>query len=159
VNEFAARGFRSLGVAQTNGKDKWQFKWQFMGIIPLYDPLREDSKSTIETAEQMGLDVKMVTGDQIAIAKEVARQLDLGTNIMDASIFDETKPHETGQMAIAIAKEVARQLNLGTNIMDASIFDETKPHETGQMADTIEQADGFAQVFPEHKYHPNTNII
>jgi len=114
VNEFAARGFRSLGVAQTNGKDKWQF----MGIIPLYDPLREDSKSTIETAEQMGLDVKMVTGDQIAIAKEVARQLDLGTNIMDASIFDETKPHETGQMA-----------------------------------DTIEQADGFAQVFPEHKYH------
>jgi len=114
VNEFAARGFRSLGVAQTNGKDKWQF----MGIIPLYDPLQEDSKSTIETAEQMGIDVKIVTGDQIAIAKEVARQL-----------------------------------NLGTNIMDASIFDETKPHETGQMADTIEQADGFAQVFPEHKYH------
>ncbi len=114
VNEFAARGFRSLGVAQTNGKDKWQF----MGIIPLYDPLREDSKSTIETAEQMGLDVKMVTGDQVAIAKEVARQLDLGTNIMDASIFGETKPHEASQMA-----------------------------------DTIEQADGFAQVFPEHKYH------
>jgi len=114
VNEFAARGFRSLGVARTNE----QGQWQFQGIIPLYDPLREDSKATIETAKEMGLKVKMVTGDQLAIAKEIARQLELGTNILDASAFGDTKHHETGQMA-----------------------------------DTIEQADGFAQVFPEHKYH------
>jgi H+-transporting ATPase len=114
VNEFASRGFRSLGVARTNE----QGQWQFQGIIPLYDPLRGDSKATIETAKGMGLKVKMVTGDQVAIAKEIGRQLDLGTNIIDASIFDETKHHETGQMA-----------------------------------DAIEQADGFAQVFPEHKYH------
>jgi H+-transporting ATPase len=114
VNEFAARGFRSLGVARTNEKGKWQFQ----GIIPLFDPLREDSKTTIETAKKMGLGVKMVTGDQVAIAKEIGRQLDLGTNIIDASIFDETKSHEAGQMA-----------------------------------DAIEKADGFAQVFPEHKYH------
>jgi len=114
VNEFAARGFRSLGVARTNERGQWQFQ----GIIPLYDPLREDSKATIETAEEMGLKVKMVTGDQVAIAKEIARQLDLGTDIMDASIFGDTKHHETGRMV-----------------------------------DTIEQADGFAQVFPEHKYH------
>jgi H+-transporting ATPase len=114
VNEFAARGFRSLGVARTNE----QGQWQFQGIIPLYDPLREDSKATIETAKEMGLKVKMVTGDQVAIAKEIAHQLDMGTDIMDANIFGETKHHETGQVA-----------------------------------DTIEQADGFAQVFPEHKYH------
>ncbi len=114
VNEFATRGFRSLGVAQTDGKNKWHF----LGIIPLYDPLREDSKATIEAAREMGLKVKMVTGDQVAIGKEIARQLDLGTNIMDANIFGDTKYHETGRLA-----------------------------------DTIEQADGFAQVFPEHKYH------
>ncbi len=114
VNEFAARGFRSLGVARTNEQDQWQFR----GIIPLYDPLREDSKTTIETTKEMGLKVKMVTGDQVAIAKEIARQLDLGTDIMDANIFGDTKHHEIGRMA-----------------------------------DTIEQADGFAQVFPEHKYH------
>jgi H+-transporting ATPase len=114
VSEFAVRGFRSLGVARTNE----QGQWQFQGIIPLYDPLREDSKATIETAEEMGLKVKIVTGDQVAIGKEIARQLDLGTNIMDASIFGEIKHHETGRIV-----------------------------------DTIEQADGFAQVFPEHKYH------
>jgi len=114
ITEFASRGFRSLGVARTNEKGQWQFQ----GIIPLFDPLREDSKTTIETAKKMGVEVKMVTGDQVAIAKEIGRQLDLGTNIIDASIFDETKPHEAGQMA-----------------------------------DAIERADGFAQVFPEHKYH------
>jgi H+-transporting ATPase len=114
VNEFASRGFRSLGVARTNEKDEWHV----VGIIPLFDPLRDDSKETVDKARTMGLKVKMVTGDQIAIAKEIGRQLDLGTNIMDASIFGETRHHETGQLA-----------------------------------DAIEQADGFAQVFPEHKYH------
>jgi H+-transporting ATPase len=114
VNEFASRGFRSLGVARTDNKDKWQL----IGIIPLFDPLREDSKDTIKTTRDMGLKVKMVTGDQVAIAKEIGRQLELGTNIVDASVFDETKHHETGQLA-----------------------------------DAIEKADGFAQVFPEHKYH------
>jgi H+-transporting ATPase len=114
VNEFAARGFRSLGVARTND----QGQWYFLGVIPLSDPVRDDSKATIDAAKEMGLSVKMVTGDQVAIAKEIGRQLELGTNIIDASIFDETKVHEAGQLA-----------------------------------DAIEKADGFAQVFPEHKYH------
>lgn len=114
INEFAARGYRSLGVART---DK-QGEWQFLGVLPLYDPPRDDSKATIHSAREMGLDVKMVTGDQVAIAKEIGRQLDLGTNIMDANIFGEVKHHEGAQLA-----------------------------------STIEKTDGFAQVFPEHKYH------
>jgi H+-transporting ATPase len=44
-------------------------------------------------------------------------------------------------------------MGLGGNILDASLFAETKHHEVGQLADAIERADGFAQVFPEHKYH------
>jgi H+-transporting ATPase len=54
---------------------------------------------------------------------------------------------------VAIAKEIAKQLDLGSNILDAGLFSETRHHETGRLADTIEKADGFAQVFPEHKYH------
>lgn len=114
INEFAARGFRSLGVARTDEDDRWRF----LGVLPLFDPPREDSKSTIATASQMGVKVKMVTGDQIAIAKEMARQLGLGQNIVDASILEESKHYEAGQLAKA-----------------------------------IEHADGFAQVFPEHKFH------
>ena len=64
VNEFAARGFRSLGVARAEGEGPWQF----LGVLPLFDPPREDAKATIATARQMGVNVKMVTGDQVAIA-------------------------------------------------------------------------------------------
>lgn len=112
VKEFAARGFRSLGVAQTkNGQ------WQFLGVLPLFDPPREDSRTTIATATQMGINMKMVTGDQLPIAQEMARQL-----------------------------------GLGPNILDAALLAETRPPDTSQFAKTIEQADGFAQVFPEHKF-------
>ena len=114
VGDFAARGFRSLGVAQTDDQDRWHF----LGIIPLFDPLREDSKATVETAGKMGVTVKMVTGDQLAIARQIGEQL-----------------------------------GLGKNIVNAGVFRDTSHHETGQLADAIEQADGFAQVFPEHKYH------
>ncbi|MGA7179233.1 MAG: plasma-membrane proton-efflux P-type ATPase [Thiobacillaceae bacterium] len=114
VNEFAAHGFRSLGVARAEGEGTWQF----LGVLPLFDPPREEALATIANARQMGVNVKMVTGD-----------------------------------AMAIARETARKLGLGTNILDASGFGDTKPHETVQLAKSIEQADGFAQVFPEHKFH------
>ncbi len=113
VSEFAARGFRSLGVARAGDKDGWEF----LGVIPLYDPLREDSKATVETAGEMGVTVKMVTGDQIAIGKEIARQLEMGTDILDASLLGEDGD------------------------------------QSGRLAEAVEKADGFAQVFPEHKYH------
>ena len=71
VNEFAARGFRSLGVARAEGEGQWQF----LGVLPLFDPPREDAKATIATARQMGVKVKMVTGDQLAIAQETADEI------------------------------------------------------------------------------------
>ncbi|HEV2731688.1 MAG TPA: HAD-IC family P-type ATPase, partial [Terriglobales bacterium] len=114
VNEFAGRGFRSLGVARADQENRWQF----VGVLPLFDPPREQAKATIASARQMGVKVKMVTGDQIAIAQETARQLGMGTNILDAS-------------------------GLG----------DTKQHATPQEAEALEKADGFAQVFPEHKFH------
>ena len=62
------RGFRSLGVARPDA----QGQWQFLGVLPLFDPPREDSTATIATARQMGVNVKMVTGDQLAIARQGA---------------------------------------------------------------------------------------
>ncbi len=114
VNEFAAHGFRSLGVARADQEGGWQF----VGVLPLFDPPREEAKATIADARQMGVNVKMVTGDQMAIAKETAQKL-----------------------------------GLGTNILNASGFGNTKVHEAAQLAESIEKADGFAQVFPEHKFH------
>ena len=114
VDGFAKRGFRSLGVARTDA----QGQWRFLGVLPLYDPPREDSKATIETAKQMGVKVKMLTGDQLAIGREIAEQLGMGMNILNAEGFADTLHHESAQLVAS-----------------------------------IEKADGFAQVFPEHKFH------
>ena len=114
VNEFAARGFRALGVARAEGNGPWQL----VGVLPLFDPPREDAKETIATALKMGVKVKMVTGDALAIAKETAKKLDMGTNILDAAALGDSEKQETDQVT-----------------------------------EEIEKADGFAQVFPEHKFH------
>ena len=114
VDDFAARGFRALGVARTDNNGKWRL----LGVLPLFDPPREDAKSTVATAAQMGVKIKMVTGD-----------------------------------ALAIACEMAKTLGMGSNILDANALGDSKTEETAAMAKTIEDADGFAQVFPEHKFH------
>jgi len=114
VKDFAERGFRALGVARADGDGTWRM----LGVLPLFDPPRDDAKATVATARQMGISVKMVTGD-----------------------------------AIAIAQETAKKLGMGANILDASGFGDSKRHETAALSASIEQADGFAQVFPEHKFH------
>jgi H+-transporting ATPase len=80
TDELASRGFRTLGVAMT-GDDG---KWRFLGLVPLFDPPRDDAAETIATAKRMGLQVRMVTGDNIAIAREIAGKLGLGANIVSA---------------------------------------------------------------------------
>ncbi len=111
VDGFASKGYRALGVAKTNGHDEWIF----VGLIALFDPPREDSAETIKTAQSMGIKVKMITGDHIAIAKETAKQVNLGTDIIPA-------------------KEYLSKVN-------------------SDLKHIVEDADGFAQFFPEHKYH------
>ncbi|KAF9117204.1 hypothetical protein BGX27_000053 [Mortierella sp. AM989] len=80
---MAKRGLRALGVARTVAGS--QDQWQFIGLISLLDPPREDSAETIARCQKMGIEVKMVTGDQQIIAKEVSRRLGLGRVILDAS--------------------------------------------------------------------------
>ena len=118
VTEFAGQGYRTLGVAATSSGAADQ--WDFMGLLPLFDPPREDSADTIKRAREHGIKVKMLTGDNLAIAKEISSKLSLGSGIY-----------------------VAEEL-LGT----------AGPEDKGSsdMAGRIEEADGFAQVFPEHKF-------
>jgi H+-transporting ATPase len=116
IDELAARGYRTLGVADSDDGTTWRF----LGILPLFDPPREDSANTIRQAGEHGIGVKMVTGDNVAIAREISSRLGLGKNIQSASSL----------------------------LSDAA----EKGHLSSDAAERIENADGFAQVFPEHKY-------
>src|SRR5216110_3137686 len=73
VNGFASRGYRTIGVAVSQADGPWVFQ----GILPLLDPPRPDSKSTIAKAHAYGVKVKMVTGDNVAIARQIALELDM----------------------------------------------------------------------------------
>ncbi|GBG30539.1 Plasma membrane ATPase [Hondaea fermentalgiana] len=84
IDDFALRGLRAIGVAEKHGEDG---KWEFMGLIPLLDPPRHDTKQTIDEAQRLGVSVKMITGDQVAIGKETARRLAMGVNFHNAKIL------------------------------------------------------------------------
>ncbi|MBN2579729.1 MAG: plasma-membrane proton-efflux P-type ATPase [Pirellulales bacterium] len=116
VNEFASKGYRTIAVARSEGNGVWKF----LGLLPLFDPPRPDSKEMIARAVDDGVRVKMVTGDNVAIAKQISMQLGMGGNIQPATAL------------------------FPGDVTKGDIPPDTEKH--------IGQADGFAQVFPEHKY-------
>ena len=114
VDDFAQQGYRALGVAR-----KDEDSWIFLGILSLFDPPREDSAETIAQARAYGVSMKMVTGDNLSIAKQIAAKLGLGSNILKADALPVDGDHKNHISSI----------------------------------EAVEKADGFAEVFPEHKFN------
>jgi H+-transporting ATPase len=110
IEEYAEMGYRMIAVARKKAGDNWDL----IGMIPLFDPPREDSAEVICQARTMGIDIKMVTGDNISIARQISQKLGLKTKILAGKILENSSQ-------IELEKE-------------------------------LENADGFAEVFPEHKY-------
>jgi H+-transporting ATPase len=111
VDDLAEHGYRAIGVARRDGGGPWRL----LGLLPLFDPPRDDSAETVEALRGIGVTVKMVTGDHLSIARQIAGKLHLGEELVLADrAFDR----------------------------DGKARDE----------EAIVKADGFAQVFPEHKY-------
>ncbi|KAL6898037.1 hypothetical protein ACP4OV_006633 [Aristida adscensionis] len=123
IDGYADRGLRSLGVSYQQVPEKTKDgagePWQFVGLLPLFDPPRHDSAETIRRALHLGVSVKMITGDQLAIGKETGRRLGMGTNMYPSTTLLGEKGSTVNGMPID---------------------------------ELIEKADGFAGVFPEHKY-------
>ncbi|KAL0284344.1 UNVERIFIED_CONTAM: ATPase 8, plasma membrane-type [Sesamum angustifolium] len=124
IDNFANRGLRSLGVARQTIPEKTKESaggpWEFVGLLPLFDPPRHDSAETIRKALDLGVNVKMITGDQLAIGKETGRRLGMGTNMYPSStLLGQSKDESIASIPVD---------------------------------ELIEKADGFAGVFPEHKY-------
>ncbi|KAG9159492.1 hypothetical protein Leryth_011027 [Lithospermum erythrorhizon] len=124
IDNYANRGLRSLGIARQTIPDKNKESpgtpWEFVGLLPLFDPPRHDSAETIRKALDLGVNVKMITGDQLAIGKETGRRLGMGTNMYpSSSLLGQSKDESIASIPVD---------------------------------ELIEKADGFAGVFPEHKY-------
>ncbi|KMZ63486.1 Proton-exporting ATPase, partial [Zostera marina] len=124
IDRYAERGLRSLAVAYQEvpegSKESSGGPWHFIGIVPLFDPPRHDSAETIRRALNLGVNVKMITGDQLAIGKETGRRLGMGTNMYPSlALLGQHKDESIASLPID---------------------------------ELIEKADGFAGVFPEHKY-------
>ncbi|MBI3754262.1 MAG: HAD-IC family P-type ATPase, partial [Deltaproteobacteria bacterium] len=80
IEDFSQKGYRTIAVAQSEGDDLDNLK--LMGLLPLSDPPRPDSKGMIGEARRLGVKPMMLTGDNIAIAREIARQVEIGDKII-----------------------------------------------------------------------------
>lgn len=117
VNEFAKRGLRGLAVAISDGDENFKL----IGLLPIFDPPREDTAETIKRAIELGVRVKMITGDQLEIAKETGRRLGMGDQMyVYEDLIRETKSNS--------------------------------PNNEEEIDRIVINADGFASVFPEHKF-------
>ncbi|KAF8034424.1 hypothetical protein BT93_C0661 [Corymbia citriodora subsp. variegata] len=123
INKFANHGLRSIAVAKQavpqKTKDSAGGPWQLVGLLPLFDPPRHDGAETIRKTLNLGVNLKMITGDQLAIGKETGRRLGMGTKVYLFSLHGQHKGESIAAFPID---------------------------------ELIEKADGFAGVFPEHKY-------
>jgi H+-transporting ATPase len=112
VEELSLKGYRTLGVAKS--VDDNTDNLQFVGLLSLADPPRPDSRDMIQRARELGVRPMMLTGDNIAIAREIARQVSIGDKIIR--------------------------------------IEEFRKMDEAQQVKTIEESDGFAEIYPEDKY-------
>ncbi len=167
VEAFAENGFRTLGVAI---REQEEAPYRFIGLIPLFDPPREDSRAVIAEARRQGVEVKMITGDNIAVARYIARLLDIGDRIEDVrelkgqtteeyllltrlisrallrAVKEDISEEEAEQRAEAVVKQVRKELD------EMPLPPGTVKRHESEIIAQIERANGFAQVYPEDKY-------
>ncbi len=167
VESFAEKGFRTLGVAYRQCEEDF---YHFLGLIPLFDPPREDSKDAIAEAKAKGVEVKMVTGDNIAVARYIAKLLDIGENIQDVrelkgetigeyiylsevlsrAIAEQMHPDATDEEIDRIVHDIMKKVK--RKLYNMPIPKGTVKRHESEIIAAIEEANGFAQVFPEDKY-------
>ena len=166
VDTLAGKGYRTLAVGRKQG----DAPLQLLGLIPLYDPPRDDSRQVISDMQDYGVAVKMVTGDNMAIAREIggllglqqrtlrAKQLSGSASnellalaeVLSAAIYQRLKPEVTRKDAQHFATQVMQsvQAMYDTRLIEREFI---HTHESAIVA-MIESVNIFAEVVPEDKY-------
>ncbi len=166
VDDLAAKGYRTLAVGRRLG----EAPLELLGLIPLYDPPRDDSKQVIADMQDHGVEVKMVTGDNIAIAREIGRLLGLEQRTMRSDQLSGSAGSELLTLASVLSAAIYQQLKPDVSRKQARHFADEVMHTVGTTYDTrllereflhthesaivemIESVNLFADVVPEDKY-------
>lgn len=142
VEELGEDGIRAVAVAVSEDlTDVWQvgaeeqdpnmkITWHVTGLLTFLDPPRDDTKDTIARSQAYGVPVRMITGDHLLIARKTARDLNMGVK------SHPNWPYIEGPDQLPTLNE-----------------DGKAPADLVETyGEYIKNADGFAQVFPEHKF-------
>ena len=166
VDQLAAKGYRTLAVGRRRG----EAPLELLGLIPLYDPPRDDSKEVITEMQDYGVEVKMVTGDNLAIAREIGTVLGLKQRTLRASQLSGSGSTELLTLATVLTSAIYQRLKPEVSRKQAQQFADEVMKTVGDMYDTrllerefihthesaiidmIESVNIFAEVVPEDKY-------
>ncbi len=77
MTDLAVKGYRTIAISLESAEKKGEIA----GFVALYDPPRKDSRALISELKDLGISVKMLTGDSEEIAMETARNVGLGLSI------------------------------------------------------------------------------
>ncbi len=166
VDLLAAKGYRTIMVGRKEGEQPLQL----IGLIPLYDPPREDSRQVIAEMQRFGVQVKMVTGDNVAIAREVGRLLKLEQRTIRSAQLSGSGANELLGLVEVLTTAIYRKLKGDVPLKEARRFAADVMDQVRELYDTrllerefihshesaiiemIEEVDIFAEVVPEDKY-------
>ncbi|KAJ9508211.1 hypothetical protein QJQ45_021608 [Haematococcus lacustris] len=152
--EFANRGFRSLGLAMADGDGVGEIntKWEMICLLPMFDPPRHDTKETIERCMDQGITVKMITGDHLLIGKETARMLGMGVEVGKGMAAGQQLHPTPNRGSLLIPSPRCSQMYPSEVLIKARNGDKESMHGYSSVSEMCEKCNGFAEVFPEHKF-------
>ena len=166
VETLASRGYRTLAVGRRTGNEPLTL----LGLIPMYDPPRPDSSEVIRQMNEYGVEVKMVTGDNLAIAREIGRLMGFELQTIRSSQLSGTASNELLALVEVLTTSIYHRLGNDVTMKAARQFATEVMEEVRQHYDTrvlerqfihthesaivemIEEVDIFAEVVPEDKY-------
>jgi len=167
IDLLASKGYRTLAVGRRNDPHT---PLELIGLIPLIDPPREDSARVISDMREYGVQVKMVTGDNMAIAREIGSMLGLADKTMRAEQLSGKSHAELIGLARSLATAIYHKLTPEVSLKEAGRFADSVIEELQSIYDVgllkreflhthesaiigmIEDTEIFAEVVPEDKY-------
>jgi Mg2+-importing ATPase len=143
--EFSRQGFRTLGLACKAMDNKTQLgkndeaNMRFLGFLVFFDPPKADCTETINQLRELGVTLKIITGDNHLVAANVAKQLGLAEHeiltgpeirqmsdlalmnkVKDVDLYAEVEPNQKERIIIALKKAGFVVGYMGDGINDVS---------------------------------------